>query len=175
MKFLKILLSIIVVIALIIVLGSFFLPKTSRVERSIMVKTTDSVAYNYVLDFSKFNEWSPWYEMEPTAKTEISGTPGEVGATYSWEGKEVGTGNFIVKDLKPYEAINQQLNFKTPFESTAQNNFTFNQQADSVKVSWIYEGENKGIMEKWMGLMMDGMIGKDYEKGLLKLKNNLEK
>src|SRR6476659_9259066 len=173
MKFLKIALSIIVVIALIVVLGSFFLPKNSRVERSVMVATTDTAAYAYVLDFSKFNEWSPWYEMEPTAQIEVSGTQGEVGATYSWVGKEVVTGSFEVVKLDPYQSIDQKLTFLTPFEATAQNNFTFNQQADSVKVNWIYDGENKGIMDKWMGLMMDGMIGKDYQKGLNKLKANL--
>lgn len=59
MKVLKVIFYIVVVITIIIVVGSFFLPKTSRVERSVMVSTTDTVAYNYVLDFNRFNEWSP--------------------------------------------------------------------------------------------------------------------
>lgn len=113
--------------------------------------------------------------MDPTAKTEIGGTKGAVGAKYEWVGKEVGDGNFEVNKLEPYTAIYQKLTFLTPFEAIAENNFNFEQKIDSVKVTWIYEGENTGIMNKWMGLMMDGMIGKDYEKGLSKLKSNLEK
>ena len=175
MKFLKIVLAVIVVIALIIVLGSFFLPKNSRVERSVMVAATDSAAYVYVLDFSKFNDWSPWYEAEPTAKVVISGPKAAVGEKYAWLGEEVGEGNFVVTKLEPYTAIYQELTFITPFEAKAENNFKFEQQGDSTKVSWIYDGENKGIVDKWMGLMMDGMIGKDYKKGLNKLKANIEK
>ncbi len=175
MKFIKILLSIIVIIALVIVVGSFFLPKNSRVERSVMVATADSVAYNYVLDFASFNDWSPWYEAEPTAKIVISGPNGEVGEKYAWVGKEVGEGNFVVTKLEPYSAIYQELTFIKPFEAKAENNFKFEQLGDSTKVSWIYDGVNKGIVDKWMGLMMDGMLGKDYEKGLNKLKVNIEK
>ncbi|TKB95704.1 SRPBCC family protein [Pedobacter cryophilus] len=175
MKVLKILVTIIVVLAIIVVVGSFFLPQRSKVERSTMIAVSDTAAYNYVTDFSKFNDWSPWYEMEPTAKTDISGTVGQVGATYSWDGEEVGAGSFRIKKLEPYTAIYQELKFLKPFESTAENNFLFEKQGDSTKVTWVYDGENKGIMDKWMGLALDGMIGKDYERGLLKMKTNLEK
>ena len=175
MKALKILLIIIVVLAIIVVVGSFFLPQRSKVERFAMIATSDSTAYNYVLDFSKFNEWSPWYEMEPTAKTNLSGITGEVGATYSWDWEEVGAGSFTIQKLEPYTAIYQKLTFLKPFESTAKNNFLFEKQGDSTKVTWVYDGENKGIVNKWMGLALDGMIGKDYERGLTKMKNNLEK
>lgn len=175
MKVVKILLSIVVVIAIIIVAGSFFLPKKSKVERSIMIDVKDSLAYSYAADFSKFNDWSPWYEMEPTAKTEVKGAVGQVGAIYSWVGEEVGVGNFEITKLEPYTAIYQELTFEEPFVAIAENNFTFNQQGDSTKVTWIYEGDNDGIMAKWMGLAMDGMMGKDFERGLVKMKTNLEK
>ena len=175
MKILKILVTIIVVIAIIVVVGSFFLPQRSKVERSTMIAATDTAVYNYVTDFSKFNEWSPWYEMEPTAKTKISSINGQVGAIYSWDGEEVGVGSFKIQKLEPYTAIYQELTFLKPFESTAQNNFLFEQNGDSTKVTWVYDGENKGIMYKWMGLALDGMIGKDYERGLSKMKTNLEK
>ncbi len=174
-KVLKILGAIILVLGLIFVFGSYFLPKKSRVERSIMVGVNDSVAYSYVLDFKKFNEWSPWFETDPTAKVQISGVEGEVGEKYAWFGKDVGEGNFEVTKLEPYSAIYQKLTFLTPFKATADNNFLFYQEGDSTKVTWFYEGENIGIFAKWMGLSMDRMIGNDYEKGLIKLKVNLEK
>lgn len=175
MKILKIILSTVVVLAIIIVAGSFFLPKNSKVERSIMIGVSDSLAYSYVSDFTKFNDWNPWYEMEPSAKTEIRGNLGQVGSVYSWVGKEVGVGDIEITKLEPYTAIYQKLTFKEPFPAIADNNFVFNHQGDSTKVTWIYEGENKGIINKWMGLTLDGMIGKDYEKGLSKMKANLEK
>ena len=32
------------------------------------------------------------------------------------------------------------------------------------------QGTNKTVIEKWMGLSMGGMIGKDFEDGLQNLK-----
>ena len=42
------------------------------------MKFKDSISYSYLTDFTKFNDWSSWYEMEPNAKTEISGHGGQV-------------------------------------------------------------------------------------------------
>jgi hypothetical protein len=175
MKAFRIIVSVIVVLAIIILGGSYFLPKNSIVERSIMIGANDSTVYSYVTDFSKFNEWSPWYEMEPTAKTEVSGNLGEVGASYAWEGEELGKGDFKITKLEPYIAVYEKLTFYTPFEAEAENNLFFKQVGDSTKVTWIYNGVNKGVFDKWMGLAMDKMMGKDWERGLNKMKANLEK
>ncbi len=175
MKVLKTILTVIVVVALIIVVVSFFLPKKSTLSRSIIIGVPDSIAYTYVSDFSKFEEWSPFYEAEPTAKTQINGNVNEVGSSYSWNGKELGEGSLTIIKLEPYTAIRQKLDFKKPFESTAKNDFIFQPQRDSTKVSWDYEAENKGILHRWMGLMTTSMMGGEFEKGLQKMKRNLEK
>lgn len=175
MKILKVILMIVLVIAIIIVGGSFFLPKNSKVERSVMVGVPDSVAYSYIGDFSKFNDWSPWNEMEPEAETSYTGGIAEIGATYSWDGEKLGKGGFKIVSVEPNKAIFEELQFIEPWEGLADNNFFFEQVADSTKITWVYVQENKGIIEKWMGLGMDSMLGKDWDRGLSKIKTNLEK
>ena len=69
MKVLKIIASIVILLALIIVIGSLFLPERSRVERSITIHVKDSIAYNYIKDFSKFDEWNPWNDLDTAGKT----------------------------------------------------------------------------------------------------------
>lgn len=175
MKFLKVLLIIILVLAIIVVVGSYFLPKQAKVERSVLINVPDSVAYAYVADFSKFNEWSPYYEMEPSAKVDITGNLSQVGSVYAWDGEKLGKGSFKLKELDPYHAVYEQLTFYTPMEAVADNNFFFEPQGNATQVTWVYEGENKGIIGRWMGLALDHMLGKDFSRGLDKMKANLEK
>lgn len=175
MKTLKIVITIIIVIALFIAIGSFFLPETSRVERTINVGVKDTIAYNYIKDFSKFDEWNPWNDLDLEGKTYFEGDVGEVGSLYGWKGDKVGEGNMKIISLEPHNKIHQKLTFIEPWTSEADNDFAIESLGDSTKVTWIYDGKNNGIIEKWMGLTIDGFIGEDYEKGLAKLKTNLEK
>lgn len=174
MKVLKIIASIVILLALIIVIGSLFLPERSRVERSITIHVKDSIAYNYIKDFSKFDEWNPWNDLDTAGKTYVEGKMGEVGSLYGWKGDEVGSGNMKTITLEPYQKIHQKLTFVEPWAGEANNDFMISSMGDSTKVTWIYNGINNGIIDKWMGLTMDSFIGKDYEKGLAKLKTNLE-
>lgn len=175
MKILKVVLSVILALVIIVVLGSYLLPKKSKVERSILISVPDSVVYAYVADFSKFNEWSPYYEMEPAAKVNITGNLAQVGSVYAWDGEKLGKGSFELMRLDPYHGIYEKLSFYTPMEAVADNNFFFEPQGKATKVTWSYEGENNGIIARWMGLAMDSMLGKDFSRGLEKMKANLEK
>jgi hypothetical protein len=175
MKALKILVLLIVFFAVLILAGGFLLPKRTTIRRSIMIAAKDSIIYTYVTDFTKLNEWSPWLESEPSTKTIITGSLGKVGAIYSWEGNELGSGNFRITNLAPYSAVYQKITFYTPFKAEADNDLFFEQQGDSTKVTWIYDGENKGIIDKWRSLAFNKMMTKDWERGLQRLKANIEK
>ena len=92
MKFLKIFLVVIIVFIAIILIGGLFLPSTYLVTRSTNIAASDTVVYKNIANFNNFKEWNPWYKMEPTAKTTISGTPEQAGHLYEWVGKETGSG-----------------------------------------------------------------------------------
>jgi len=175
MKFLKFFIGVIVVLLLIFFIGSFFISKQFSVERSVVVNAPDSVVYNYAADYSKFSEWSPWHEVEPDAKYSLSGTPGMPGYTYSWDGEEVGKGKFEIVKAEPYKALYQKLSFIEPWESINDDNLFFEPSGSGTKVTWVFAGESHSALDKWMSLMYDGMVGDDYEKGLNKLKTQLEK
>ena len=82
MKFLRIFLGIIVVLIVIILIGSLFLPSTYAVSRSTNIAASNTAVYKNIADFNSFKQWNPWYKMEPTAKTTISGTPEQAGHLY---------------------------------------------------------------------------------------------
>jgi hypothetical protein len=175
MKFLKVLLVIVAILAIIFFLGGLFLPKTYSVSRATTIKATDSVVYNNIANFNEFYKWNPWAKMEPTAKTSVTGTPLQPGHIYAWEGKETGTGQMKINTAETNKMVDIELKFIKPFESIADTRFDIVPENNGTKVTWSMSGENKGTMNKWMGLMMDSMIGKDFEDGLKYLKSKSEK
>lgn len=177
MKFLKILLGIIILLAIVIVVGGMLLPKNYSVSRSTVINAPDSVIFKNIADFNEFYKWNPWAKMEPTAKTTFSGTPETLGHQYNWIGKETGSGYMKIKSLTPNKTIDVELKFIEPFESLADTKFDLVPEGTANKVTWTMSGENN-LIGKWMCLAMGGMdkmIGKDFESGLASLKEKSEK
>ena len=175
MKFVRILLGIIVIIAAIIFIGGMFLSDKYSVNRTIMIKAPQGKIYNNIADFNKFLQWNPWSKMDPAAKVKISGPVAQAGHLYEWAGKESGQGQMLIDKVDSASFVDIELKFIKPFESVANTNFTLAPLADSIKVTWSMSGESKATLEKWMYLNMDGMIGKDFESGLKNLKELSEK
>lgn len=176
MKFLRILAVIIVVLAIIIFAGGMFLPKNYSVNRTTVINAPDSVIYKNIANFNEFYKWNPWAKMEPTAKTTFTGTVGQPGHTYSWVGKETGSGEMKILKVEPFKKIDIDLFFKEPFESHADTKFDIVPEGNGNKVTWTMSGENN-LISKWMCLIMGGMdkmIGKDFESGLASLKEKSE-
>lgn len=175
MKFLKVLGIIIVVLAVIIIVGGFFLPKTYSVSRSAVINAPDSVLYKNITDFNEFLTWNPWMKKEPNVKTVVTGAPSQPGHMYTWEGKETGAGYMKILTVAQNKDADIELKFIKPFESLADTKFSITSEGTGNKVTWTMSGENN-LIGKWMCLFMDmdKMVGKDFEEGLKFLKEKSE-
>lgn len=151
------------------------LPSTYTVQRSVVIQKPVEVVFDQVVDFNNFAAWNPWTSQEPSATTQMTGTPKTVGSTWGWQGKELGIGKMTLVAIEPNKAIKEKLNFIEPFESEANNNWFFEAEGDGTKVTWAMEGTLSYPLERIMGLMYDGMVGTDFENGLKNLKERLEK
>ncbi|HEX8819547.1 MAG TPA: SRPBCC family protein [Archangium sp.] len=152
-------------------------PSTFRIERSLTMATPADLPFGLVNDFHRWHFWSPWDAMDPQMKKTFDGPYAGPGATYAWSGNDkVGQGKMTILDAKPYERINIQLEFQKPWEAVNATTFTFQPAAEgSVTVSWIMEGHNTFVGKAFSLFMdMDGMIGKDFEKGLASIKTLTE-
>ncbi|MEJ5994321.1 SRPBCC family protein [Pedobacter sp. Du54] len=175
MKILKVIGIIVLVLAIIIVVGGMFLPKTYTVSRTTAINASDSVVYKNIADFNEFYKWNPWARQEPTAKIKVSGPVAAPAHLYEWEGKETGQGYMKIKSVEPNKMVDIELKFLKPFESMADTRFDITPDGSGSKVTWTMSGENN-LMSKWMGVFMsmDSMIGKDFENGLTYLKEKSE-
>ena len=151
-------------------------PSTYRVERSLTMATPVDLPFGLVNDFHRWHFWSPWDALDPKMKKTFDGPYAGPGAIYSWSGNEqAGQGTMTILDSKPYESIHIQLEFQKPWPSKNTTTFTFEPVAEGVTVRWTMEGTNN-FMGKAFSLFMDmdGMIGKDFEKGLASIKSLTE-
>ena len=161
-------------LVLIIVLfaGGFLLPDTARVERQALVQASPEQIFPLINGFSRFNEWQPWARIDPGMKIERSGPAEGVGARQAWfsENKGVGSGSLEVIESVPNERVRMQLQY-TGFDGDNQSLFTLQPQGEGTLVTWTYQTRvGANIIGRYFGLMLDGMVGKDYETGLLNLK-----
>lgn len=150
-----------------------FLPSSTTVVRSITVNQRPDSTFAYLSDFNNFKEWSPWQGMDPAMTTQIEGSG--VGSVYSWKGNDqVGSGSMTITNLVPNQSVSIDLKFVAPWESQAVTKWSVEPADSGSKISWEIT-QNLSYKERYFGLMMDGMLGKDFEKGLSNLKANLEK
>lgn len=158
------------IIALLVVIA-FLLPKTYKVERSIFIKSNPDVIYNLTSNFELWHLWVAWTkEFDSTAVFETTGTAGQVGTSWRWQGKKLGQGEMIASELVPGQLIAYDLAFDQG-KYKSKGRIVIEPQGDSCKVSWFDEGDlGYNPMSRYMGLFMDRMMGPDFEKGLAKLK-----
>jgi uncharacterized protein YndB with AHSA1/START domain len=152
-------------------------PDRFSVRREITVQAPAEKVFALVNDFHRWTVWSPWEHRDPALKRSYSGTASGGGAVYGWDGnKNVGSGRMEILESAAPSRIVIQLDFLKPFEAHNTAEFTMLPQGDATHVTWLMHGPapfiNK-LMQVFMNL--DNMIGKDFEAGLVNLKNASEK
>ena len=174
MKLLKWLLVTVVVLGIVLVGGSLFLPATTHVERSASIEAPPAVVFATLDSFEHFNEWSPWFEMDPDATYTYAGPAAGVGARMAWVGNpSVGSGSQEILESVPHTRVVNALDFGG---SKAKATYALAPEGTGTQLTWSLDSEHGyNPVNRWFGaLALDKMIGRDYEKGLAKLKALLE-
>ena len=171
LKFLIILLAIIAIGALILMAVS---PKKMVLTESDTMEAPPTVIYNIVNDFKKWEEWSPWAEMDPNAVNTYSKKTEGKGATWGWKGnKDVGEGFQTITESVPYESINTALKFNG-FDGESKSNWTFEKEGEKTKVTWDFDGAETPFVFRPFNLLMKGKLKKTYKQGLANIRQIVE-
>jgi hypothetical protein len=147
-------------------------PTDFCISRSATILAPASTLFEEVNDFHKWEAWSPWARLDPTAKNSYEGAPSGVGAIYRWVGNnQVGQGSMTLMESRPDNLIRIKLEFLKPFQATHTAEFTFKPSGDQTVVTWSMSGKNN-FAAKVVVLLMncDRMVGTQFEQGLENLK-----
>ncbi|MGE0492064.1 MAG: SRPBCC family protein [Vulcanimicrobiota bacterium] len=176
----KIILGILLLVGLVVgsvVVAALMQPPEYHVERSIKIAAPPAEVYAVIADLDRYGEWSPWESLDPKMKKTIQGEPGQVGTSYAWSGNsKVGEGKMTIRQAIEGERIDLDLEFLKPFASSCQVAWVLAPDGEGTRMTWSMDGRNDGLVPRVFGLLMDmdGMIGKDFQSGLERLKTICE-
>lgn len=156
-------------------LGSLLLwaahrPAAFHVERSLHVDARPGQVTELLADLSRFDEWQPWRKYDLTMPVRIGGSPGVVGATYTWSGNaDVGSGELALTAVVPGERVEAEVRSAAPWAGTCHLTWTVRDEGDGTIVTWGVDGQAASVMDR------DAMIGKELNEGLWRLKHVAER
>ena len=114
MSWIRPVLTVAMAVVLALVVGSFFLPKTARVERSIVIGAEPHAVYPFVADLWRYNLWNPWADIDPNMTATVSDPASGVGATMSWSSEDEKVGSGSMKIVETIEKAVKTFTGDTP-------------------------------------------------------------
>lgn len=168
MRLFKGLLFIALVLGAVYALGGWLLPDRAEVKRSVVIERAPGEVYALLDGFARFNEWSPWRDYDATARYEFAGPATGVGAILRWQG-EKGQGAQEIVAMDPPHSIAVELDFGS--EGKAMSRFHLRPAGTATRLIWRLESDAGGAFGKrWVNLLLERMVGPDFERGLADLK-----
>ena len=144
-----------------------------EVVRNTTIAAAPERVHALIDDFHAWRAWSPWEDVDPDLRRDYSGPESGVGAKYAWEGnRKAGKGNMEIVSSTPAR-IGVQLAFEKPWKATNDVAFDLEPAAGgtATDVRWQMTGRTTGFAALFGKVVpMDRLVGKDFEKGLARLK-----
>jgi effector-binding domain-containing protein len=172
MKALKIIGIIILVLVVLFLVVAFFLPSKVYMEESIVINKPASLIFKQVNNFKNWGQWSPFQAADPEMKNTYEGPEQGVDATMRWTSPKNGNGYMTIIESVPYKKVVSTLDFGM---AGTTNIFELKEENGATKVEWsVNIAKLKYPMERYIGLMMPGMMKGMFVQGLEKLKEVTE-
>lgn len=150
-------------------------PDTFVVQRSASIEADADHIYSFLDDFRCWRLWSPWEDIDLDLERSYEGPVSGPGASYTWSGRKAGTGRMEITDVVRPGRLGIKLEFTKPFKATNRIELTLRDVGGVTTVDWVMTGANTfptRLMSVFMS--MDDLAGKDFEKGLARLKRAAE-
>ena len=172
---LRVLTGVAVIVGVLIVIG-FFLPNAAHVERRITIQAPPSVVFSVVNDIKAFNQWSPWARIDPDTKYIFEGPQTGIGARMVWasDNPGVGSGSQEIIESEPDRRVAVALDFGEQGNGTAY--YDIQPEGINTLITWGFDTQfGYDLVGRYFGLMLDKLVGAEYDKGLSNLKVLVER
>jgi uncharacterized protein YndB with AHSA1/START domain len=154
---------------------SFLLPSHFKIERSIEMAAPPEKIFSDIEDPRAWAKWTVWNQRDPKMQVTYSGAEKGQGAIWTWQSKTEGNGSMEFTKIDAPKLMEYKLSFPD-YGMTSKGTMTLTPSGSGTKVSWTNEGDlGANPMSRYFGLVMDSMVGKDFDAGLKNLKALAEK
>jgi hypothetical protein len=170
----KILIGLAAFVALLL-LVSIFLNSKVHVERKLTINAPAEKIFAQINTVKNWEQWSPWHKLDPIMKLRYEGPASGAGAKYYWESQQrnVGNGSLTIMQSVPNQDVQTAMDFGQQGQATGK--FQLEKDAGGTQVVWSMDTDmGRNPIGKFFGLLMDRMIGRDFERGLNNLKTVCE-
>lgn len=176
MAFARLLFRFLLVLLILLVVIGLLLPSSAHVERSIEIDAPPAQVFPQVNDLHAFHAWSPWAAVDSNMQYSFEGPEQGVGARMQWHSgqSEAASGSMQIVRSDPPHEVETKLDFGGKGGGTAVFVLT---PLDNGKtqVSWRFDTRfGWDLFGRYVGLMLDRIVGASYEKGLQTLKQRVE-
>src|SRR5258708_17356393 len=170
----KILVGLVAVLVVIAVVG-LIVPRQVAVQRSVTIDRRASLVYATVNSFVLFPKWSPWQDLDPNMSQTTEGPRDGVGAKLVWKGNDkVGSGTQLITASTADRSVASDLDFGDM--GAAKSLMTLTPDGKATRVTWTVDVDmGANPIGHYIGLAMEGMLGKGFASGLHKLKTLVER
>lgn len=152
------------------------LPDDWRIVRSASIKAPPEKIYPLIADLRAMNQWNPFAKQDPTAKMVYDNLSSGKGASYTWDSTgQAGKGRMEIIDTVPSANVAMMLHMEKPMEAHNNVVFTLQPKGDTTEVTWAMTGRHSFLTKTMCAVFsMDKMVGGEFAKGLLDLKQMAE-
>lgn len=169
MRLVKLLAISLLVLIVAMIAVSFFLPAKQGTERHRDINAPAEKIWPLIVSPKQWGRWSAWNRRDPGMQISYKGPESGAGAKWSWNPASQGKGAMVFDSAES----NRQLTYTLTFPdmgSSATGRIVLTPQANGTRVTWSFETTlgNNPVM-RWFGLMIPGMVGKDFDEGLANL------
>ncbi len=150
------------------------LPRTWRVERSVVIASTPERIFPYLNDLKRWQEWSVWTKaMDPLVRHMFEGPQDGVGARWSWLGPKMGQGKIEIVEAAPAVGISLSESIESPTEN-ARASLRFTREGAQTRVTWIDEGTLPWVVGGFFRGTVEEVLSANFETSLNRLKAVVE-
>ncbi len=156
-----------------LLLISAMLPKDFNVLREVTIRATPAEVHALVGDLTRWNEWAPWTDVDPTVVITLGKITRGVGASQRWQG-DSGSGSLTFTRSDPLRGIEYDVVFD-PSPNKNHATIHYQQGPEGTTVSWRMMGTvPTPVLGGIIAASMDPLAGPMLYIGLLNLKGVIE-
>lgn len=146
-------------------------PAESTVSRSKLIDAPPDAIFPLINSFRNWQHWSPWANLDPTAKNAFAGPEAGPGASFTWDGNtSVGKGAMTIADSDPNRRVLINLDFERPMASKSIAEFMLQPEGQGTRVTWTMTSARNFLARAMCTVFgADKMVGGMFDKGLARL------